>query len=77
VKTVAVIPALNEAVGLAKVLSEIPANWIDEVIVVAGGSSDAAPKVAVRTMARARDLGLSMDLLAPNTRRVLESINGH
>jgi len=52
VKTVAVIPALNEAIGLAKVLNEIPANWIDDAIVVDGGSTDETPEVARRHGAR-------------------------
>ncbi|MGH2593334.1 MAG: glycosyltransferase family 2 protein [Anaerolineae bacterium] len=45
-KTVAVIPALNEAVGLAQTLDEMPASWIGQVIVVDGGSTDGTPEVA-------------------------------
>ena len=42
-KTVAVIPALNEAIGLAKALNEIPVGWIGEAIVVDSGSTDGTP----------------------------------
>ncbi|HET7089365.1 MAG TPA: glycosyltransferase family 2 protein, partial [Anaerolineae bacterium] len=51
-KTVAIIPALNEAVGLAKVLCEMPTGWIDDAIVVDGGSTDGTPEVARRHGAR-------------------------
>jgi len=45
-KIVAVIPALDEAVGLARTIDELPSDWIDEVIVVDGGSGDGTPDVA-------------------------------
>lgn len=54
-KFVAVIPALNEAVGLAQILDEMPRDWIDEVIVVDGGSTDGTPNVAHERGARLVD----------------------
>ena len=37
-RVVAIIPALNEALNLPRVLSEIPRGEVDRVIVVDGGS---------------------------------------
>jgi glycosyltransferase involved in cell wall biosynthesis len=51
-KTVAIIPALNEAASLPGVLAEIPSGWLDEVIVVDGGSTDGTPELARRAGAR-------------------------
>jgi glycosyltransferase involved in cell wall biosynthesis len=51
-RTIAVIPALNEAAGLAGVLAEMPPGWISEIIVVDGGSRDATPDVARQAGAR-------------------------
>ncbi len=51
-KIVAVIPALNEAVGLARILDEMPVGWLDEIIVVDGGSTDGTPEVARQHGAR-------------------------
>ncbi|MDY7101844.1 MAG: glycosyltransferase family 2 protein [Actinomycetota bacterium] len=42
-----VIPALNEAENIGHVLQRIPA-WVEEVIVVDGGSVDGTPQVARR-----------------------------
>lgn len=41
-----VIPALNEERSLAKVLAEIPPDWVREVVVVDNGSSDRTAEVA-------------------------------
>lgn len=40
-----VIPALNEADAIGKVLSEIP-KWVDHVVVADNGSSDDTPEIA-------------------------------
>ncbi|MCP5081473.1 MAG: glycosyltransferase family 2 protein [Alphaproteobacteria bacterium] len=40
-----VIPALNEAGAIAKVLEAIP-NWVDEVVVADNGSEDDTPEIA-------------------------------
>lgn len=45
-KTAAVMPALNEATGLTRTLDEMPAGWVDEVIVVDGGSIDGTADIA-------------------------------
>ncbi len=47
----AIIPVLNEAASLALLLPELP-DWIDEVIVVDNGSSDASAAVATTLGAR-------------------------
>ena len=41
-----IIPALNEAESIGRVLAAIPAGGVDEVIVVDGGSSDATVAIA-------------------------------
>lgn len=43
----AVIPAMNEAEGLARVLPDIPA-WVSPVIVVDHNSTDGTPEIAAR-----------------------------
>ncbi len=50
-----VIPALNEQRSLPLVLRELPPNWVDEVLVVDNGSTDATAQVA-------RDLGAEVIL---------------
>lgn len=41
-----IIPVLNEAAAIGKVLAEIPSGLVDETIVVDGGSTDGTPDVA-------------------------------
>ena len=41
-----IIPALNEAESIGRVLAAVPAGGVDEVIVVDGGSSDATVAIA-------------------------------
>jgi len=45
-RIVAIIPALNEADAIGKVVAEIPRDLIDEIIVVDNGSTDATATVA-------------------------------
>jgi hypothetical protein len=51
-RVVAVIPALNEAEALPRVLREFPAGAVDEVIVVDGGSRDGTAEAARKAGAR-------------------------
>ncbi len=46
-----VIPALDEAASIGKVLAAVP-EWVDETIVVDNGSTDDTPDVAARAGAR-------------------------
>jgi glycosyltransferase involved in cell wall biosynthesis len=41
-----IIPALDEEQSLPLVLSELPAGWVDEVLVVDNGSRDRTPELA-------------------------------
>lgn len=43
-----IIPALNEEKSIASVLGDIPKDWVQEVIVVDNGSTDATAQVAVQ-----------------------------
>lgn len=45
-RTTVIIPALNEAGNLAYVLSAIPRDLVDQIIVVDGGSNDGTPEIA-------------------------------
>lgn len=47
-----IIPSLNEAQSIARVLEEIPKNLVTEVLVVDGNSSDGTPEIAARMGAR-------------------------
>ena len=49
-----IIPALNEATSIGKVLTDIPA-WVDEVVVVDNGSTDETAAVAAAAGARVVD----------------------
>ena len=40
------IPAWNEAEAIGRVLEEVPANLVDEVLVVVGSASDPTAQVA-------------------------------
>jgi glycosyltransferase involved in cell wall biosynthesis len=46
-----IIPALNEEAAIGQVLAAVPA-WVDEVVVVDNGSTDATPEVAREMGAR-------------------------
>ena len=52
-KTIVIMPAHNVANVLEKTVSGIPKDWVDEIIVVNDGSTDATPEIA-------RRLGLSL-----------------
>ena len=47
-----ILPALNEAESIGHVLSSIPPEWVHEILVVDGGSSDATIRIAVERGAR-------------------------
>jgi glycosyltransferase involved in cell wall biosynthesis len=47
-----IIPALNEAESIGYVLSAIPLEWIHEILVVDGGSTDATVAIAEQAGAR-------------------------
>lgn len=46
ISTSLIIPALNEGETIARVLSEVPSEWVGEVIVVDGGSTDETASIA-------------------------------
>lgn len=46
------LPALNEELALPLVLADLPMEWIDEVVVVDNGSTDATAQVALDAGAR-------------------------
>src|SRR5260221_9349608 len=45
-RVVLVIPAWNEAEAIGAVLDEVPANTVDQILVVVGGPSDPTARVA-------------------------------
>jgi glycosyltransferase involved in cell wall biosynthesis len=47
-----IIPTRNEASGLTRVLADLPAGLVDEVLVVDNNSTDGTPEVAARMGAR-------------------------
>jgi glycosyltransferase involved in cell wall biosynthesis len=47
-----IIPTRNEASGLTRVLADLPAGLVDEVLVVDSNSTDGTPEVAARMGAR-------------------------
>src|SRR5712691_4967929 len=51
-KTTLIIPALNEAEVIGTVLSRVPPNLLDEVLVVDNGSTDGTAEAAARAGAR-------------------------
>jgi len=51
-RVVAVIPALNEAGSIARVVTAVPRDLVSEVIVVNNGSTDRTEEVAARAGAR-------------------------
>jgi glycosyltransferase involved in cell wall biosynthesis len=52
-----VIPTINEAQSIKKVVAEIPRDLVREIIVVDGGSSDGTPAVAAAAGARVVAVG--------------------
>lgn len=51
-RTSVIIPALNEEESIGQVLASVPANVVDEIIVVDGGSSDGTVTIAQAAGAR-------------------------
>ncbi|MGH7109839.1 MAG: glycosyltransferase family 2 protein [Stellaceae bacterium] len=51
-RTAAVIPVLDEAGAIGTVIAEIPRTWIDDIVVVDGGSRDGTAAVAAAAGAR-------------------------
>ena len=47
-----ILPALNEADGIGHVLSSIPQEWVHEILVVDGGSTDGTIQIAAKHGAR-------------------------
>jgi glycosyltransferase involved in cell wall biosynthesis len=47
-----IIPAWNEAESIASVLAEIPSEFVNEVLVIDGGSTDGTPEIAAACGAR-------------------------
>ncbi len=45
-KIAAIIPALNEAVTIGGVLEKVPREWVERIIVVDNGSTDATAQIA-------------------------------
>ena len=52
-RTAAIIPVLDEEGAIGRVVAAVPPNWVDEVVVVDGGSRD-------RTVAEARAAGATV-----------------
>jgi Glycosyl transferase family 2 len=52
VRIAAVVPAIDEAEALPRLLGEFPADVVDEIVVVDGGSRDGTPEVACAGGAR-------------------------
>ncbi|WP_422008390.1 glycosyltransferase family 2 protein [Roseivirga pacifica] len=50
-----VIPAFNEEQSIAKVIADIPAGWVEEVVVVNNGSTDNTKQVALAAGATVLD----------------------
>ena len=57
---IAIVPVLNEETKIAKVLSRIPRQLVDEVLVVDDGSTDRSVEVARWSGARVISLGATM-----------------
>jgi len=53
VTTAEIIPTLNEVEGMKKVVSKIKKEWVDEIIIVDGGSTDG-------TVEEAQNLGFEV-----------------
>lgn len=51
-RTTVIIPALNEAGAIGRVVEEVPADWVDEIIVVDNNSTDNTTEVAAAAGAR-------------------------